>query len=87
MLCQSCVPYRGYGIVLSVAALESTSFEGEQQRYTVSWTIQREDGLLQDTVGSFTESSHFTSTGEALDFGDARAHTFIDGMVASRVDR
>jgi hypothetical protein len=87
MLCQSCGPYRGYGVVLSVAALESTSFEGKERRYTVSWTVQREDGLLQDTVGSFTEPSHFTSAGEAVDFGNARAHTFIDGIVASRGDR
>jgi hypothetical protein len=35
---------------------------------------------LQDTVGSFTEPSHFTSAGEALDFGKARAHTFIDDI-------
>jgi hypothetical protein len=85
MFYQSCVPYRGYGVRLSVDAREPTWFEGEQQRYIVSWTVKKEGWVLQDKdkLATFTEPSHFTSVGEALDFGEARAHTFIDSVVAS----
>ena len=89
MLRQASAPYRGYGIRLTVDALDSTSFEGEQRRYAVSWAVQKEDGVLRHKhrLESFTEPSEFTSAGEALDFGKARAQTYIDGIVALGFDR
>jgi hypothetical protein len=85
MLCQSCGPYRTLSGVWHSSRARVHVVRGGgaavyRLLYTVSWTVQREDGLLQDTVGSFTEPSHFTSAGEALDFGKARAHTFIDDI-------
>ena len=86
MLRHSCMPYRGYSVLLRVATMEPTWFEGEEQRrYIVSWTVKKEDKPLQDKAGieSFTESSRFTSVDGALDFGERRAHTFVDGIVAA----
>jgi hypothetical protein len=86
MLRHFCVPYRGYSVLLHVATIEPTWFEGEEQRrYVVSWTVKKEGTLLHDKAGieSFTESSRFTSVDGALDFGERRAHTFVDGIVAA----
>jgi hypothetical protein len=70
-------PYRGYGIFVQLAELESTSFNGTESRYTVSWSVQRK-GPLANTVASFPEPGEFLSVGEALDYGEGRAQTFID---------
>jgi hypothetical protein len=86
MLRHSCVPYRGYSVLLRVATIEPTWFEGEdQRRYIVSWTVKKEGMLLPNDAGieSFTEPSRFTSVDGALDFGERRAHTFVDGIVAT----
>jgi hypothetical protein len=80
MLCQSCVPYRGYGILVQVAELENTSFNGIESRYTVSWSVNRE-GPHANTIASFPEPVEFLSPGEALDYGEGRAHTFIDSYL------
>jgi hypothetical protein len=66
--------------------MEPTWFEGEEQRrYIVTWTVKKDGSLLQNKAGieSFTESSRFTSVDGTLDFGERRAHTFIDGIVAA----
>jgi hypothetical protein len=70
-------PYRGYAIFVQVAELESTSFNGTESRYTVSWSVQK-GGPLTNTVASFPEPGEFLSVGEALDYGEGRAQTFID---------
>lgn len=75
-------PYRGYGIFVEVAELESTSFNGTESRYTVSWSVQ-EEGPLANAPASFPEPGEFLSVGEALDYGEGRAQTFIDSMASA----
>lgn len=82
MVCRLCAPYRGYGIHLTVTELEIVSFIGAQWRYTVAWSIHR-DGLQSNVMASFAEPVEFTCFDEALDYAEARAHTFVDGIVAA----
>ena len=81
MLCQSCVPYRGYGIQLTVTELEIASFNGAERRFTVVWSINRE-GPLANIIASFPEPVEFTSSDEALRYAEGRAHTFVDCTIA-----
>jgi hypothetical protein len=77
-------PYRGYGVFVQVAELESTSFNGTERRYTVSWTVNSREGLLAtNTIASFPEPVKFLSVDEAVDFGEGRAQTFIDAMASA----
>lgn len=77
-------PYRGYGLFVQVAELESTSFNGTERRYTVSWTVNSREGLLAtNTIASFPEPLKFLSVDEAVDFGEGRAQTFIDAMASA----
>jgi hypothetical protein len=82
MLSQACSPYRGFSIILQVMELEARSFNGAESRYTVAWSVQKRTpsgGMFE----SFPEPVEFLSVGEALDYAEGRAHTFIDGALAS----
>lgn len=83
MVSHSCAPYRGYGIYLKVMEFQTTSFDGQDRRYTVTWSIHRDGPFLSAALASFLEPVEFMSVGEALDHGEGRAHTFIDSMLAS----
>jgi len=83
MLCRLCAPYRGYGIHLTVTELEIASFIGAQWRYTVAWSIHHRDRLRSNVIASFAEPVEFTCVDEALDYAEARAHTFVDCIVAA----
>ena len=82
MLCRSCAPYRGYGIHLMVTELEIASFNGAERRYTVAWSIHPE-GRRSNLIASFPEPVKFTCANEALDYAEARAHTFVDCTIAA----
>lgn len=82
MLCRLCAPYRGYGIDIRATELEIASFIGAESRYTVAWSIHR-DGLRSNVIASFAEPLEFTCAIEALDYAEARAHTFVDCIVAA----
>jgi hypothetical protein len=84
MLCQSCMPYRGYAIHIKVTEHYTTSFNGTEQRYIAVWSIHRNDDPMASTFATFPEPLAFISIGEALDYAQARAHTFIDSLSASR---
>ena len=86
MLCRSCAPYRGYGIHLTVTELEIASFNGAERRYTVAWSIHR-DGLPSHVIASFPEPVEFTCADEALDYAEARSHTFVDCTIAREMQR
>ncbi len=77
-----CKPYRGFGILLTVAEVESASFNGTERRCTVKWSIQTQ-ALRAATIASFQEPVAFTSADEALDYAERRATTFVDSALAS----
>jgi hypothetical protein len=86
MLCQTCVPYRGYGIYVNVTEYDTVSFNGTELRYNAMWSIRREDNLRASTLASVPEPVEFMSVGEELDYAQARAHVFIDSLLAVRGD-
>jgi hypothetical protein len=81
MRSQSYAPYRGYGIDVQVTPAKTLSLHGVGHRYRVSWTVTS-PGHLKPDVASFPECLEFMSEGEALRYGEKRAHTFIDCIIS-----
>jgi hypothetical protein len=81
MQTQSCCPYRGYGIFVQIAEVESPSFNGTERRFAMSWSIEKE-GSPTNSIAIFPEPLKFMSASEALRYAEGRAHTFIDSTLA-----
>ncbi|CAD6553985.1 hypothetical protein [Paraburkholderia metrosideri] len=85
MSTQSYAPYRGCQIEVHVTPAKTHVIGGMARRYRVSWTVSS-PAHLDQAVASFPEQFNFLSEHEAFRYGENRAHTFIDSILAVPVD-
>jgi hypothetical protein len=76
----SCLPYRGYTVDLVVKTSRAPPLDGEELRYSVSWSIRSEDPC-DATVVSSPEQLNFPSPDAACTYGERQAQRFIDTCV------
>lgn len=79
----SCSPYRGYTIDVQVGRSRSLTLDGQQLRYSVSWTISSFEPLAKPIL-SFPEQLNFLSPGAGVAYGERQAKRFIDGYINDR---
>lgn len=74
-------PYRDCCIKVCVTPSIAHAFGGTSRRFRVSWTVASPRHADCDLV-SFPEQLEFLSEAHALKYGEDRAHTFIDSVLA-----
>jgi hypothetical protein len=77
MASHSCAPYRGYGIDIHVSPDTAGTLGSHVAGYVLRWRVSS-PGAPNEELVSFAEQYVFISEFDALTFGEARAHTFID---------
>lgn len=77
----SCAPYRGYAIELHVGPDAMGTLGSNVQGYALRWTASLADAP-NDEVVSFAEQSVFITEFDAIAYGEARAHAFIDHLLS-----
>jgi hypothetical protein len=83
MSSQSYVPYRDCCIEVHVTPAKSHALGGISRRYRVSWSVVLPPQQNKE-VASFPEQLDFLSEQQAFKYGEKRAHTFIDSVMASQ---
>jgi|GEM_PF-2491135 len=83
MSSQSYVPYRDCCIEVHVTAAKSHALGGISRRYRVSWSVVLPAQQNRE-VASFPEQLDFLSEQQAFKYGEKRAHTFIDSVMAAQ---
>jgi hypothetical protein len=83
MSSQSYVPYRDCSIEVHVTAARSHALGGISRRFRVSWSVVL-PAQQNKEVASFPEQLDFLSEQQAFKYGEKRAHTFIDSVLASQ---
>ncbi|HEY2021897.1 hypothetical protein [Paraburkholderia sp.] len=83
MSSQSYVPYRDCRIDVHVTAAKSHALGGISRRYRVSWSVVLPEQQNRE-VASFPEQLDFLSEQQAFKYGEKRAHTFIDSVLAAQ---
>ncbi|MBP0596308.1 hypothetical protein J8I87_43385 [Paraburkholderia sp. LEh10] len=79
---QSCAPYRGFSIDLTVTSNNVISIDGKEYRYSVSWSV-RSSGTHSTPIASLPAEVDFMTPDEAFSYGETRAQVFIDGCLVS----
>ncbi|MEP9323962.1 hypothetical protein PPMP20_12585 [Paraburkholderia phymatum] len=77
---QSCAPYRGFSIDLTVTSTNVVSIDGKQSRYSVSWSVCS-CAAHSASIASLPADIDFMSPDEAFSYGETRAHVFIDACL------
>ncbi|MFT4063855.1 hypothetical protein [Paraburkholderia sp.] len=83
MSSQSYVPYRDCRIEVHVTSARSRALGGISRRYRVSWSVVL-PAQENKEVASFPEQLDFLSEQQAFKYGEKRAHTFIDSVMAAQ---
>lgn len=79
---QSCAPYRGFSIDLTVTSSNVVSIDGKEYRYSVSWSVRSSDSG-STPIASLPAEVDFMTPDEAFSYGESRARVFIDGCLIS----
>ncbi|WP_233839010.1 hypothetical protein [Paraburkholderia sp. ZP32-5] len=83
MSSQSYVPYRDCSIEVRVTLAKSHALGGISRRFRVSWSVVLPAQQNRE-VASFPEQLDFLSEQQAFKYGEKRAHTFIDSVMAAQ---
>ncbi|MEM5390074.1 hypothetical protein VSR68_42190 [Paraburkholderia phymatum] len=86
MSTKSCASYRGCEIEVLVTPAQWHAFGGICRRYRVSWIVSS-PGNPGQVVASFPEQFDFLAEQEAFKYGEGRAHTFIDSILSTPLQR
>ncbi|CAD6545642.1 hypothetical protein [Paraburkholderia metrosideri] len=81
MASHSCVPYRGHGIEVHVSPDPTGTLGANVVGFALRWTVSSPDAPHDELI-SFAEQCVFISEFDALTYGEARAHSFIDHMLS-----